>query len=163
MEPPLCASPHHLSGLTVARLRLAQLVSFEEKKNIFKIPYNTNERPAPPHWLSRVWMWCRCREPPTPPLTVGFCLTLRPRSSSPSSPRTSSSTPSLTETTLLFYVVREGGRVEKTTQVDWNIFHHLSWSGDLASCICWSEGKTRRGGGPHLPHTGGNLVQGSHD
>ena len=32
MEPPLCSSPHHLSGLTVARLRLAQLVSVENRR-----------------------------------------------------------------------------------------------------------------------------------
>ena len=32
VEPPLCSSPHHLSGLTVARLRLAQLVSFAKKR-----------------------------------------------------------------------------------------------------------------------------------
>ena len=33
MEPPLCSSPHHLSGLILARLRLAQLVCFEREKN----------------------------------------------------------------------------------------------------------------------------------
>ena len=156
MEPPLCSSPPHLSGLTVARLRLAQLVSFAKKKNIIETPYNTNGRPAPPHWLSQVRMWCRCREPPTPPLTVVFCLTLRPRSSSPSSPRTSSSTPSLTETSLLVGRVAElknyPSRLEHIPPpflIRWlGVVHLLTWRQNQERWRCtltthWREPRPR--------------------
>ena len=47
MEPPLCSSPHHLSGLTVARLRLAQLVSFEKRRELRYL--TTPMEGLPPH------------------------------------------------------------------------------------------------------------------
>ena len=41
-----------------------------------------------------------------------------------------------------------------------NIMPNLHVSGDLASCSCGSEAKSWWSGSQHLPHSGGNILQG---